>query len=1365
LFLETLEDRTLLSGGQWLVDITGLPGNTRDVQMAAAQQLFQQDGVDPNLQVVNHFGADGVLLVQAPTSYTQQMVYQAVSKVAANSATAAGNHMVIDVEEYDPDKDPSAYNVAFPPPIDPGEFQPLSGGGVAPNTGNPPGGPGGPGGGPLTVNPVNGFVGIKGGQSGGFIPPDSDGTVGPNSFIAIANNAVGIFDKVTGNPIAGGAVESTNTFFNAGLGGVLNLSDPVVIYNEITGQFFVEELDYNTSNASRLDVAISKGNNPTLSASDWNFFRYDVNDHTGANFDFADYPKVGYTADGYVVSFNMFPNVAFFDHVSTISIRNDGTSPGIHVVPGGFSNFTMAPASEHGSVSGDPMWFVQDGHGGGGGSTISVVREDDPFGAQTFNPGNFFTLSVNAYGNAVNTTQPNGGSIAMGGLGTRFYFSDMRTVSGVTHLVSSDTVGASGGDRARWYDLTISGGVPSVSQQGNIDPVVSSSSTYLPTIAIAPNGNLGVNFAESGLNEFLSMYVTGRAPGDAPNTMQTPVLAKAGDANLDNPQRIGDYSFQSIDPTDGTFWGVNEFASNSNGFPNWGEWVEHFNINASPPPPPQSPGAITGRVFNDPLHNGADVPNNPGLPGWLVYIDVKHTGVFDPNLDPFQITDASGNYEFDNLKPGTYFIGEVLLPTYVESTPVSLFGEQTVIVPSGTTVKKVDFGDYQTSAQVLIDDADPVNFTTNGGDWDPNNPNGFNGGSHTNPNLDPTQNAQWTVATGTGSFELFATWANDASYDPNATYKIFDGTTSGTLLGTVTENQVNAAYQGYINGGFWDKLGTFTTTTGTFTIELVADGDGKTIDADAVFAAKAPLVTKTLFYGGDFDPNHLGTSGLANERNTVVTQSSIYQNFVVPVGQTWTVTALFSNDLVVPTSWTSADWSIRTGVSQGNGGTVVASATGAAVTVTPTGRSGFGLAEDNFTVSGLSVTLGPGTYWMNVTPVDSGGGRSFNSNTFGKNQVGSDIPNDQFWDSSFFNVHFTNANNAGFFPDFSDGVIGTVSTTSVAIAVVHVGTDETGAFGAQNAITYLKSDSRFSSVTDINVDTSGVPTAGQLSQYGAVLAVTDNRDGTITGGGLGTQLGNVLDTYYHNGGRVILSAFDGNGQIGIDGNILNDSPATMGGAGNANAGSMNIPAGNPFPFGKVTSFSSTFASPIGLSAKGTDITNYASGTLGVVTNADNSIMFVNGFPFDQADYGNGTQFGLLFANALAGSNPAVTAPASHSIVGGTTSSSNAGGTGSSTAPPMVTGGATGTPKAPTGVVGNASTSSSVSPLDNLFISMGNAAPINPAPAQLPPSNGNTPTITGAAFNTYMTSLPSASNTDLVPGDGGDGQTSSEDPLL
>ena len=195
-----------------------------------------------------------------------------------------------------------------------------------------------------------------------------------------------------------------------------------------------------------------------------------------------------------------------------------------------------------------------------------------------------------------------------------------------------------------------------------------------------------------------------------------------------------------------------------------------------------------------------------------------------------------------------------------------------------------------------------------------------------------------------------------------------------------------------------------------------------------ILAVAASASDVTLFYAGDFDPNNGNANGLANENDGIVSGnpygSATFQNFIIPNGQNWTIHGLFSNDLMSITPG-QAYWEIRSGVSEGNGGTLLFSGTGTDI-VTPTGRSGFGFTEFNNLVSGLNINLGPGTYWMTVVPLAPGqGGRSFNSNTFGLNSVGSDISDQEFWNSSFFGTNYTNADNGGVFPFFSDGVIGT----------------------------------------------------------------------------------------------------------------------------------------------------------------------------------------------------------------------------------------------------------------------------------------------------------------------------------------------------
>jgi len=176
------------------------------------------------------------------------------------------------------------------------------------------------------------------------------------------------------------------------------------------------------------------------------------------------------------------------------------------------------------------------------------------------------------------------------------------------------------------------------------------------------------------------------------------------------------------------------------------------------------------------------------------------------------------------------------------------------------------------------------------------------------------------------------------------------------------------------------------------------------------------------FYGGDLDLNDPNQNGLANENDAIVGGSpygaATYQNFLWGGGY---VGGLATNNLSNLNPAT-AYWEIRSGVSEGNGGTLIASGTGA-TSNQPTGRSDFGFVEYTNFVGGLGVMLGSGTYWFAVVPQDpSNANRSFNSDTDGLNSVGSQISGEQFFNSAFFGADFTNANNEGVFNIFSGAV-------------------------------------------------------------------------------------------------------------------------------------------------------------------------------------------------------------------------------------------------------------------------------------------------------------------------------------------------------
>lgn len=182
----------------------------------------------------------------------------------------------------------------------------------------------------------------------------------------------------------------------------------------------------------------------------------------------------------------------------------------------------------------------------------------------------------------------------------------------------------------------------------------------------------------------------------------------------------------------------------------------------------------------------------------------------------------------------------------------------------------------------------------------------------------------------------------------------------------------------------------------------------------------------TLAYQGNFD----GINGLVNEVNSSAGVTAYtYDNFIVPVGQTWDVTGLFSNNLS-SVSWSSAFWDIRTGVSNGNGGTDVASGTGSATDIA-TGRSGFGYNEFQAMVSGLNIQLTAGTYWLAVSPISSQFGESFISTTSGAGGINNDLSGKSYLESAYFGANYENSSDfLNPTPGFSEGVVGTLVTGS-----------------------------------------------------------------------------------------------------------------------------------------------------------------------------------------------------------------------------------------------------------------------------------------------------------------------------------------------
>jgi len=215
-----------------------------------------------------------------------------------------------------------------------------------------------------------------------------------------------------------------------------------------------------------------------------------------------------------------------------------------------------------------------------------------------------------------------------------------------------------------------------------------------------------------------------------------------------------------------------------------------------------------------------------------------------------------------------------------------------------------------------------------------------------------------------------------------------------------------------------------------------------------LFFSLGAFADTLYFYGGDMEPDNPDSRALANENDATVGGdpygSATYQNFYAQ--SNISVTALFTNNLLSITP-DSGYWEIRSGMSENNGGTLIASGSGP-ITDDPTGRMRAGYTEYHNQVA-ASVNLAAGQYWFAVVPVcTTCDGRGFNSNTFGLNSVGKSDANLQFVNSAYFGWDFINANEAAppyVFPNFSNGVY--VSDVPEPGSLMLLGTSILGGLG------------------------------------------------------------------------------------------------------------------------------------------------------------------------------------------------------------------------------------------------------------------------------------------------------------------------------
>ena len=167
------------------------------------------------------------------------------------------------------------------------------------------------------------------------------------------------------------------------------------------------------------------------------------------------------------------------------------------------------------------------------------------------------------------------------------------------------------------------------------------------------------------------------------------------------------------------------------------------------------------------------------------------------------------------------------------------YGQDTL--DGGEGFDRFDGGAGLDSPEIIDNNQTGSTFT---GTWSYNWSGGFNNYQHTHVAGTGANKATWTFTDlPSGTYQLYATWYQQAGAATNAPFTVYDNTTS---LDTVAVNQTVAPNGDVVADRPWYLLGTYTISNGTAIVELTDNANG-TVLADAIRLVEAADLATTGF--------------------------------------------------------------------------------------------------------------------------------------------------------------------------------------------------------------------------------------------------------------------------------------------------------------------------------------------------------------------------------------------------------------------------------------------------------------------------------------------------------------------------------------
>ena len=428
-------------------------------------------------------------------------------------------------------------------------------------------------------------------------PPDTNGAIGPSSYLEIINLKLGIYSR-TGTLITSATLGALTGHSN------FSLSDPMVLWDPASQRFY-----YNVWDVSQSTMAwgFSKDTNPTTIPG--SFCNYTSSFGYNPSVDIPDYPKLGQTKDFLMIGVNHYPSFSSMhaDRTDLLWIKKYKNSNPVTTCPAS-STFTSGIFKNlkngDGTIGFTPVPAIQtDTSGIGWVVTMSDIECPDICGSGT-------KISIHAFRpNPRNPSKPQfkvmGSDVTVGSFTSppdapQKGSSDvLDTLDGrLTHAVSgidpangnktavwvAHSVAGGAGAQINWYEINpLPVPTPSLIQSGTVsDPNLYvfnagiSNDRACDLAGCAHGDSMVLGFSTSSSTAFPASQMVSKIGAGAQSSF---VLVKQSttfdnDFSCSPTCRWGDYGGATPDPTKkggatGEVWLTNEWTNGTNQTWNW----------------------------------------------------------------------------------------------------------------------------------------------------------------------------------------------------------------------------------------------------------------------------------------------------------------------------------------------------------------------------------------------------------------------------------------------------------------------------------------------------------------------------------------------------------------------------------------------------------------------------------------------------------------------------------------------------------------------------------------------------------------------------------------------------------------------------